>query len=132
MTKPLEVALRKLREASLRLDEGVQEVTSELGQDGVIQRFEFTFELLWKTIKIFMEEKGDQNSKTPKDSLKAAFRIGLIKSSEEQLFLGMLEDRNTSSHVYDRQEAAAIFARIRDVYLPAVKTLITRLSDQFS
>ena len=48
-------ALGHLKTAFLRLKEAVEEAVDELDRDGVIQRFEFTFELLWKTIKVTLE-----------------------------------------------------------------------------
>jgi nucleotidyltransferase substrate binding protein (TIGR01987 family) len=130
MKKPLDLALDKLKSANLRLDEGVSASIDELTQDGAIQRFEFTFELVWKTLKIFMEEKGDASAKSPKDSLKAAFRVGFIKPEDEKFFLDMLEDRNKSSHLYDKQESDIIFERIKQDYLPRIKNLISALENE--
>ena len=44
-------SLEKLKKAFKRLDEAVKEASDELDRDGVIQRFEFTFEMFWKTVK---------------------------------------------------------------------------------
>jgi hypothetical protein len=41
-------ALGNLKTAFLRLKEAVEEAVDELDRDGVIQRFEFTFEKGWK------------------------------------------------------------------------------------
>jgi nucleotidyltransferase substrate binding protein (TIGR01987 family) len=118
MKKPPELALEKLMKATERLAEGVSAAIDDLTRDGTIQRFEFTFELLWKTFKILLQEKGI-DVKTPKDALKESFRLNWI--TDEQLYLDMLEDRNSRSHVYDQQQATEIFTRIRDQYLPEIK-----------
>jgi nucleotidyltransferase substrate binding protein (TIGR01987 family) len=121
------LALKKSSQAFGRLQEAVAELPSALQADAVLQRFEFTFELLWKALRIYLAEMEGIEVSSPKGTLKAAFREGLIKSEEEQVFLKMLEDRNTSTHVYDQQEAGEIYVRIRDVYLLPIKALISRL-----
>lgn len=124
MKKEIEYALNKLSAAVMSLKEGACKAVDELEKDGVIQRFEFTFELLWKTIKIFLREKGI-NVNTPKDNLKEAFRIGWIES--ETVFLDMLEDRNKTSHIYDKETSEEIFGRIKNKYLPAIEGVLNRL-----
>jgi len=51
-------SLEKLSKAFQRLKESTEKAINELEKDGVIQRFEFTFELFWKTIKIILENEG--------------------------------------------------------------------------
>jgi nucleotidyltransferase substrate binding protein (TIGR01987 family) len=126
MNAKLELALKKFLQAVERLSEAVAAPPSSLQADAVLQRFEFTFELLWKALRIYLLETGGIEVSSPKGTLKAAFREGLIKTDEEKIFLKMLEDRNTSSHVYDQQEAHEIYSRIRATYLPAIKVLISR------
>ena len=70
----------------------------EIVMDGTIQRFEFTFELFWKTLRRFLQREGIDTT-SPKNTLRHAYRRGLL--DQEQLWLDMLEDRNRSSHVYN-------------------------------
>jgi nucleotidyltransferase substrate binding protein (TIGR01987 family) len=130
MNDKSKLAIKKLSQAFGRLQEAVAEPPSSLQADAVLQRFEFTFELLWKALKIYLAEKEGIEVSSPKGTLKAAFREGLIKSEDEETYLKMLEDRNASTHVYDQQEAGEIYARIRDVHLPPIKALISRLEKQ--
>jgi len=122
--KETEYALSKLKDAFIRLKEGTEAAEDELDKDGVIQRFEFTFELLWKVLKIFLEDSGIE-AKTPKESLKRAFKIGWLR--EEKVFLDMLEDRNKTSHIYDKETSEEIFERIKTTYLLAMENLLERL-----
>lgn len=124
MNAELNETKRKLKEGFLKLQEGVNAAISELEKDGVIQRFEFTFELLWKSLKIYLEHQGII-VKTPRDSFKAAFKIGVI--SKEQDFLNMLEDRNKTSHIYSKEESEAIFDRIKSFYLSNIQQIIDKI-----
>lgn len=129
MNKEIKHALSKFEDALNRLNEGASQAKDELDKDGVIQRFEFTFELLWKALKIFLENEG-MSGKTPKECLKSAFRVSVI--SDEEVFLNMLEDRNKTSHIYSKQESERIFQSIKDVYLPGMQRVLDRLKKQMS
>ena len=106
--------------------EGISQAQDELDKDGVIQRFEFTFELLWKALKIVLEGEGIE-CLTPKDCLKSAFRIGLVE--DEQVVLDMLEDRNKTSHIYAKQESEEIFKKIKEKYSLSIKTILDKLQE---
>ncbi len=124
MSDETKLALQKLQDAFKKLKEGAEEAVDELDKDGVIQRFEFTFELLWKCLKIHLLQEGI-DSKTPRDCLKSAFKIGIIEN--EAAYLDMLEDRNKTSHIYDSVEAEKIFERVKNIYLPEIEKILTKL-----
>lgn len=113
-------ALDKFGDALTRLREGVDSSKDDLDKDGVIQRFEFTFELLWKALKMRLEEDGVL-CRTPRESLQEAFRVGMV--GDEDILLNMLDDRNRTSHVYSRTESERIFQNIRDAYLPEMEKI---------
>ncbi len=114
MKDDLKAAIVNFKNALISLEQGIKEAKSELQKDGVIQRFEFTFELLWKTLKIFLNDEGVECN-SPKDCLKKAFKYELI--SDEQVFLDMLIDRNNSTHIYSKEESEEIFGRIKNIYV---------------
>jgi nucleotidyltransferase substrate binding protein (TIGR01987 family) len=91
MSNELKYSFSKLKEAVDRLDEGIKKTEDQLDRDGVIQRFEFTFELLWKTLRLFLLQEGI-SIRSPKEAHKETYRFGLIDN--EDLFLNMLDDRN--------------------------------------
>jgi len=103
-----------------RLIEAVEQAKDELDKDGVIQRFEFTFELLWKTLKSILEYNGIE-CYSPRNCIKEAFKSNLIDDNE--IILDMLEDRNLSSHIYDQKTSEEIFNRIKNVYVEYLKKL---------
>ncbi|HDQ26055.1 MAG TPA: nucleotidyltransferase [bacterium] len=111
MKSDIAYALEKLKDAVERLKEGVAAAGSGLEKDGVIQRFEFSFELMWKAGKLILEDKGIIAA-NPKDVLKGMFRQGWLKN--ENGALDMLEDRNKMAHVYSRKAAEVIYVRIKE------------------
>ena len=95
-------------------------------RDGAIQRFEFTAELAWKTVREYLIDEGIAEINTPKSVMKAAFAANLV--DDEDGWIGILNDRNTTSHIYDDEEADKIFERIRSNHI----ALFTKLSDTLS
>jgi len=128
MKETLDYSIQQLEKAFLKLKNGVASAQDDLDKDGVIQRFEFTFELFWKTLKIFLAFKGIE-TRTPRDSLKEAFRINLIE--DEKLFLNMLEDRNKTSHIYDEITADDIFVRIKNEYVQLIEKTIQKTKTKY-
>jgi nucleotidyltransferase substrate binding protein (TIGR01987 family) len=126
MKNRLDYALGQFLKTVERLREGVRDAVDDLDRDGVIQRFEFCFEQLWKTLKIFLEDRGLE-AKSPKDSLKASFGQGWI--TDEDAFLDMLADRNKTSHIYSREESQKIFDRIQNQHIIQIESLAHRLQD---
>jgi len=100
-------ALKRLEEALLIKN------PDQLSIDGTIQRFEFTLELFWKTLKRILENEGI-GVDTPKATLKEAFQLGWLH--DETAWLKMLEDRNKTSHVYDESMAKRIYLDIQKYY----------------
>ncbi len=126
----VDLALSTFRSALSRLEEGIRftrdDETEEnlLKRDGVIQRFEFTFELLWKTLKIVLESKGIL-CKAPSECLKEAFRLGLIQ--DETAYMQMLKDRNKTSLLYSKGQADDIFDNIKTIHLNKMQELLAAL-----
>lgn len=83
-------------------------------RDACIQRFEYTFELCWKTLKRQLEEEVASPSEVDTYSFRQLFRVG----GERGLMLDVgdwfdyREKRNLTSHVYDEEKARQVFAVI--------------------
>lgn len=101
---------------------------SDLEKDGVIQRFEFTFELTWKTMKDYLEDQGIIDVASPKKVLRKAFQENLF--IDDELWLKMLDDRNSLSHLYKQEMADNIFINIKENYSQAIGDLISILEKE--
>lgn len=80
-----------------------------LAIDGTIQRFEFTFELFWKTVRRLLARQGIE-ANSPKAALRQAYRLGWL--DDEQRWLDILTDRNLASHTYREALALEIYRRV--------------------
>ena len=104
--------------AAHRLAEAVTDyrnIRNDTVRDGMIQRFEFTFELGWKALKEYMLDAGMQNTlQFPKQVLREAYAAELI--DDEGVWLDM----------YDDHTAAVIAAKIQNAYLPELQKLAAR------
>ncbi|MCY4404258.1 MAG: nucleotidyltransferase substrate binding protein [Candidatus Poribacteria bacterium] len=101
---------------------------SDLESQGLIQGFEYTHELAWKTLKDFFGAQGTQNLYGSRDTTRAAFRTGLIENGE--VWMDMIEKRNLTSHTYDEELAAEVVMAIRNVYFAEFERLLLRFQQQ--
>jgi nucleotidyltransferase substrate binding protein (TIGR01987 family) len=95
---------------------------SMLEKEGVIQRFEYSYELAWKTLKDYLEAGGVVISPvTPRQVIKEAFAAKLI--DDGQVWIKMLDNRNLLSHTYDFSVFEETVKAIAGHYLPAMDKL---------
>jgi len=105
------------------------EALSQLEKEGIIQRFEYTFELAWKTLKDRMEFDGIVLDKiSPKAVVREAFATKYIDDAET--WLKMIGDRNLMSHTYDFAKFEAVIETIREQYLPMLDEWYTSLIEE--
>ncbi|MGC9101200.1 MAG: HI0074 family nucleotidyltransferase substrate-binding subunit [Caldisericum sp.] len=109
----------------------VENATDDLDIDGAIKRFELTYELSWKVIKLYLEDLGII-CKSPRECFKQAKVNGLIDN--EELWMEMIETRNRLVHEYSAEFSREIFEEIKTKYVKILedlyKTLKERLSDE--
>lgn len=98
---------------------------NEREQQGLIKAFEYTFELAWNTLRDLLRSQGDASLLGSRDTLREAFRLGLIEDGEAWML--MIQDRNLTSHTYNRSTADEIAAHILGSYLACFQQLRTRL-----
>lgn len=101
---------------------------SDLEQSGVIQWFEFTYELAWKVMQDLLEYKGYEFMKGPNGTLREAFADGLITNQDG--WRQMAKDRTLMSHTYEESDAKRVVEQIFITYYPLLKQLSETLSEQ--
>ena len=100
-------------------------------RDSMIQRFEFSVDLFWKYIKIYLKEKINHSVKIigAKHVIRDACNAKLISEKDTETILKMIDDRNMSSHIYKEEIADQIGSRIGDYY-EVIKTHVDKLTPQ--
>lgn len=101
---------------------------SKLERSGLIQTFEFTFELAWKTLQDFLLTKGYQDIAGPRPVIQQAFKDGIIGSGED--WMKMLISRNLTVHSYNESTAQEIAELIKSTYEPLLTQLVHRLQKE--
>lgn len=116
------------KKALSRLEEALQEERTDLVIDGVLHRFEFTFELAWKTMKDCLEYLGIvAKTGSPRENIQAAFKQGIIEDGEA--WIDIMLARNALSHLYDEDTSREIYNNIREKYIIEFKKLERKLSE---
>lgn len=102
---------------------------SDLEREGLIQRFEYTWELGWKSLRDFLFATGiEMTSAVPANVIRAAFQAGLIEDGEA--WMEARTARNRMAHEYNRAAFEAIVVAIANRYLPLLEALELRLADE--
>lgn len=112
-------AIKRLIEANIAYKRNAD---NDIYQDALIKRFEFTFELCWKTLREFMLDQGYlMEIASPKGVFALAYQEGFL--NDEEIWLDMLESRNLTSHDYGRKVAEMIAEKISNRYTKALTDL---------
>ena len=99
---------------------------TDLEKEGTIQRFEYTWELLWKTLKDYLENEGIVLEKiTPKAVLMASVKAKII--NKQETWMQALDDRNKMSHVYSTVVFEQVISNIAESYLSLFDRLYEKL-----
>lgn len=122
--------LKNYKDALARLHESIEDAKKFSDnltfRDGVIQRFEFTAELAWKTMREYLLSEKVANINSPKSVMREAYHMNVI--TDEDGWIQILDDRNSTSHIYDQQEATDIYKRIATEHIQ----LFDKLLDVFT
>lgn len=104
---------------------------NQLEKEGVVQRFEYTLELAWKTLRDYLEASGIVlNAITPRQVIKDAFAARML--ADGQVWIDMIDHRNLLSHTYDPVNFEEAVEAIHGRYLTAlrqVRDLLTSKRD---
>jgi len=100
------------------------ETPDEVYRAGIIQFFEMTLELGWKTLKDYLESQ-EFDVKTPRETIQIAFQNGIIDNGH--VWIDALQKRNLMAHTYDENRAREAEHLIRSMYFQELKKLIDYL-----
>ena len=106
MADRLTQRIEQFLQALSRLESACRQPEDEFIRDSVIQRFEFTFELAWKLLKLKLYDEGVE-ANTPRSVIREAVTAGLLEDGN--LWSEMLQKRNLTSHPYDDALARVVY-----------------------
>jgi nucleotidyltransferase substrate binding protein (TIGR01987 family) len=119
--RSIEFKYINLKKAYVKLKEvsDIYDGNNDIIRDSLIHRFEFTYELTHKTLKEFMKYLGiTLENSFPRTIFKKAYVNNLI--SNDKICINLLEDRNSTSHIYNENMAKEIADRITNDYVNAI------------
>lgn len=100
---------------------------NELEKQGLIQAFEYTYELVWNTMKDYFEAQGETGIYGSRDAFRLAFRRGLIEDGKT--WMDMIKSRTLTTHTYNEDIAEEICTAIVNTYYPEFVALRTKLQN---
>ena len=117
--------LENLKKAHFRLSAAcVQESYNTLEVAGLIQTFEFTFELTWKTLKDLLELEG-YDATSPRSAIRIALEAKYISAVQCETLLEALGKRNLLTHTYDEDNVIEAQELILKEFEPVLTAIVT-------
>jgi nucleotidyltransferase substrate binding protein (TIGR01987 family) len=92
-----------------RLKEVLELPKDEFIRDSAIKRFEITFDMAWKTLKAYLEEKHGVQCVSPKTCLREAYNKDFI-TEYDSFWVDLVDKRNLTVHTYRESVAEEVFA----------------------
>ncbi|SMO35644.1 nucleotidyltransferase substrate binding protein, HI0074 family [Saccharicrinis carchari] len=112
----------QLRKAFNQLQNALKiEAPDDIYRAGIIQFFEMTLELAWKTLKDYLESE-QIDVKTPRETIQKAFEIEII--ADGHIWIDALQKRNLMAHTYDEDRAREAEELIRSSYFTEISKLV--------
>jgi nucleotidyltransferase substrate binding protein (TIGR01987 family) len=109
----LTARLNQFEAALARFSAILKEPKNDIVRDSAIKRFEFTFDLCWKSLKVYLNEKKGIVCASPKDCFKEAYRQGIIDYDE--VWIRFVDLRNETAHTYQEEMAEKVYSALPDV-----------------
>lgn len=127
-----QIKLNNYKKALARLHEAIEESLSSDSltvRDGVIQRFEFATELAWKCSREYLLTENVNDISSPKSVMREAYNNNLI--TDDKGWLCILSDRNSTSHIYDEDDADEIYERIIKQHIRLFDELYSKFDELY-
>ena len=95
-------------------------------KNGHVQKFEFSIELFWKTIKLFLSDIHGIETRSPKESIKKFFELEYCSYNEADTLLQAIDSRNSLSHIYKKEQFEQVYSEIPQ-FLQVMKEIEVRV-----
>lgn len=125
----LKERLSTARKAIGTLEAVLREPKTPIVRDASIQRFEYSFEALWKATQLYLRDMESLEVGSSRAVLRASMQVGLLDAEQARIALRMADDRNLTVHTYNEDLAEAIYARILG-YAPLMGQLVRTMQDR--
>lgn len=122
--KTSDISLKPLKDAFEQFKKALAQPENEFIRDSVIQRFEFTFELSWRSMQKFLEADRPLADASTRNILREAHAQGLIPAVEP--WFEFQKFRNMTSHVYSEKVSKEIYEKVKS-FPPFCQALISTL-----
>jgi nucleotidyltransferase substrate binding protein (TIGR01987 family) len=114
MSDYFEDKLATFDQALKTFKESLLDAPSQLERDGAIQRFEYCYDLAWKTLKQYLQRRGIVDLNSPKSVFTAAYTEKII--DDESIWSIIITKRNLSVHTYNQKLADSLFSELPEYY----------------
>ena len=104
--------LNVARRALATLSQALKEPNTPMNRDASIQRFEYSYEAVWKAAQAYLSAVETVEAGSPTSVARACFRAGLLTEEQARAVLGMARDRNLTVHTYNEELADQIYSRL--------------------
>lgn len=118
----------ELKKAVQQLAKALNEDESEFVRDAAIKRFEFCYELAWKTLKHVLSHVGLE-ARNPRDVFRLSLEQGFIVDGN--LWSSIQRMRNQTTPTYDQELAEQVYDFVGASGLAAFQALIVALEKHF-
>jgi len=119
-----EKAINQLKAAVVQYNE---KGLNELEKQGMIQAFEYTFELAWNLIRDYFLYQGIHDIQGSRDAVKMAFKFGIIENGG--IWMEIIKTRNLTAHTYNQMIADSIVSQIVKSYYAELEKLFKRFME---
>lgn len=128
MVKTIDLKFKDYKKALKSLDQVLQKEKDDIIRDSAVKRFEYTFELCWKTGKMILSEKFGVEIFSPKECFRELLRNKIVNDEIAEGFLKMTNDRNDIVHAYSEDLSDKLYAKINENYI----ILFEKLEKEFA
>jgi nucleotidyltransferase substrate binding protein (TIGR01987 family) len=90
---------------------GLPEPT-DIERDAAIQRFEYSFEMVWKAAQAYLIDQGLTDVVSPRSAIRASFKVGMFNEETAEKIMRLVDDRNLTVHTYKEEFAVKLYRHL--------------------